>query len=82
MQVVTSKQKAQRGVLHSISPFSHAADFDPQGSRSRVRQILRGPRLQPKLTIGAPDDIYEQEAERVADEVMRLPEPGLQAAPD
>ena len=31
--------------------------------------------LQPKLRIGAPDDRYEREADRVADEVMRMPAP-------
>ncbi len=43
--------------------------------RGRIRQILHSPRPQAKLTIGAPDDVYEQEADRVADEVMRMPDP-------
>lgn len=46
--------------------------------RAKVRHILHGPTLQPKLTIGAPNDKYEKEADRVADEVMRMPEPRLQ----
>jgi LysM repeat protein len=33
------------------------------------------PRIQPKLTIGAPRDAFEQEADRVAEQVMRIPEP-------
>lgn len=37
-----------------------------------VRQIIRGSQVQPKLAVGAPDDVYEQEADRVADEVMRI----------
>src|SRR5207244_170198 len=36
--------------------------------------------IQPKLTIGAPNDRFEQEADRRADEVMRTPEPRLQRA--
>jgi Domain of unknown function (DUF4157) len=32
--------------------------------------------LQPKLTISTPDDPYEREAERIADEVMRMPASG------
>ena len=36
------------------------------------------PVCQPKLTIGQPNDVYEQEADRVADEVMRMTEPQLQ----
>ncbi len=34
--------------------------------------------LQTKLRIGEPGDKYEQEADRVAEEVMRMPEPKLQ----
>jgi hypothetical protein len=32
--------------------------------------------LQPKLTVGQPNDAYEQEADRVAAQVMRMPESG------
>ncbi|MHC4086013.1 MAG: eCIS core domain-containing protein [Planctomycetota bacterium] len=35
-------------------------------------------KVQAKLKIGQPGDKYEQEADRVADEVMRMPEPDLQ----
>ncbi len=54
--------------------------FDPaaQIQRAHIRQVLRPPRVQAKLTIGQPNDKYEQEADRVADEVMRMPEPRLQ----
>ena len=31
--------------------------------------------IQPKLVVGAPNDRYEQEADRVADQVMRMPDP-------
>jgi len=37
--------------------------------------------IQAKLKIGLPGDKYEQEADRVADEVMRMPEPGIQRTP-
>jgi hypothetical protein len=39
------------------------------------------PLLQAKLTINQPGDKYEQEADRVADMVMRMPEPRIQRAP-
>ena len=48
--------------------------------RAAIRHILRGPRLQAKLTIGAPNGKYEKEADRVADAVMRMAEPQLQRA--
>ena len=34
--------------------------------------------IQTKLKIGEPGDKYEQEADRIADEVMRMPEPSVQ----
>ena len=36
------------------------------------------PRVQAKLKIGQPGDKYEQEADRVANEIMRMPEPQVQ----
>ena len=40
--------------------------------------LIKSVTLQAQLMIGQPDDIYEQEADRVADAVMRMPEPGVQ----
>jgi hypothetical protein len=34
--------------------------------------------LQAKLTVNTPGDVYEQEADRVAEQVMRMPEPQVQ----
>jgi hypothetical protein len=39
------------------------------GNRA-ARQILAAEFLQPKLTVGAPDDIYEKEADAVAEDVL------------
>ncbi|MEM9151928.1 MAG: DUF4157 domain-containing protein [Cyanobacteria bacterium P01_F01_bin.3] len=39
------------------------------GSQSAI------PFIQPKLTVGQPNDKYEQEADRVAEQVMRMPSP-------
>lgn len=36
------------------------------------------PKVQTKLTVGEPNDPYEQEADRVADQVMRMAEPRVQ----
>ena len=47
------------------------------GNRA-VSRLIRSGGLQAKFRIGQPGDVYEQEADRVADEVMRMPEPGLQ----
>jgi len=73
--------------------ISHKRKTDFQSDSSPVNQILflqrtignqavqrmvRSGALQAKLKIGQPGDMYEQEADRVADAVMRMPEPGVQ----
>ena len=39
-----------------------------------VQKLMKSGALQAKLRIGAPGDVYEQEADRVADAVMRMPQ--------
>ena len=41
-----------------------------------VQRVVTG--IQAKLKIGQPGDIYEQEADRVAEQVMQMPEPQVQ----
>ena len=41
-----------------------------------VQQVVAG--IQAKLIVGQPGDKYEQEADRVADAVMRMPDPRVQ----
>ncbi|PSR15932.1 hypothetical protein C8255_20535 [filamentous cyanobacterium CCP3] len=45
-----------------------------QGNRSKTSAPAL-PMIQTKLTVGAPNDKYEQEADRVADQIMRMPAP-------
>jgi hypothetical protein len=46
-----------------------------------VQRLIKSGALQAKLKIGQPGDRYEQEADRVADAVMRMPEPQVQRQP-
>lgn len=46
-----------------------------------VQHLVRSGLLQAKLTVSRPDDMYEQEADRVADRVMRMPDPVVQTKP-
>ena len=61
----------------AIPPYRSGGDVQ----RAAVSQILRSTGIQAKLTVGAPDDAYEQEADRVADAVMRMPQPEIQRSP-
>ncbi|MBE9535501.1 MAG: DUF4157 domain-containing protein [Proteobacteria bacterium] len=45
-----------------------------------VQRVVAG--IQAKLKVGQQGDKYEQEAERVADEVMRMPEPQVKRQPE
>ncbi|OUC11762.1 MAG: hypothetical protein B0A82_26620 [Alkalinema sp. CACIAM 70d] len=69
---------------HASRPFfstgSHTSEATPFfSSPSSLRSGARSaPIVQAKLTIGQPNDQYEQEADRVADQVMRMPEPNIQ----
>ena len=47
-----------------------------------VQRMVRSGALQAKLRIGQPGDVYELEADRVADSVMGMPEPGVQRQVD
>ncbi|HLB70567.1 MAG TPA: hypothetical protein VJJ51_05935, partial [Candidatus Methanoperedens sp.] len=39
-----------------------------------VQRLIKSGALQAKLRIGQPGDIYEQEADRVAEQVMKMPD--------
>lgn len=45
------------------------------------QRLFKSGVIQAKLKIGQPNDIYEQEADRVADEVMLMPEPQIPPKP-
>ena len=64
----------QKGLSNEQQGFgSERGRCQPQTSLSAAP-----PLIQTKVTIGEPDDEYEREADRVAETVMRMPEPGIQ----
>lgn len=77
-----SQQKSGASPASSSLPRNHAPQ--PEGRFLRlqamhgnqgVQRLLRGGVLQRKLTINQPGDAFEQEADRVAEKVMRMPDP-------
>ena len=59
--------------LFSDLPFQSAGNFATQ-------RLLRSGVIRPKLAISQPGDVHEQEADRIAERVMRMPEPAPQRA--
>jgi hypothetical protein len=46
-----------------------------------VQRLIKPIVLQTKLSVNTPGDIYEREADRAAEQVMRMPEPVVQKKP-
>ena len=65
--------------------FFRQGEYSPGSSSARellahelTHVVQQTEKVQPKLTIGEPGDKYEQEADRVAQQVLRMPETSLQ----
>ena len=75
----SAKQKQYKTSVRSLFPSSAMLQRKPGcpcgGGCPRCQEQAL---LQPKLKINEPGDKYEQEADRIADEVMRMPEPAVQ----
>jgi hypothetical protein len=63
------------------SPVDRILHLQRTVGNQAVQRMMKFGVLQAKLRIGQPNDIYEQEADRVADQVMRMPEPRIQRKP-
>lgn len=83
MKTLATKEKQLAPAARNARPYVHHP-MGPvqQAQRAEIRHILRFTGAQAKLTIGKPNDKYEQEADRVADQVMRMPDPSLQRQPE
>lgn len=59
-----------------LIPSSHP----PLAASTRSIAKATRPLVQPKLKVGTPGDEYEQEADRIAEQVMRMPDPRFSMA--
>ena len=57
------------------------SDFVHDFSWVQVQNIVPSERIQTKLIVGKPDDKYEQEADKVADQIIRMSTQSLQLKP-
>ena len=78
-QAVTREPGAEPERLGSMSGVKGTTHFANDFSRIPLHAPA-SITIQPKLAINTPGDIYEQEADHVAERVMRMAEPGLQRA--
>lgn len=60
------------------SPIQRVLFLQRTIGNQAVQKLARSGILQAKLRIGQPGDFYEQEADRVADAVMQMPELQMQ----
>ncbi len=63
------------------SPVERILSLHRTIGNQAVQRLFKSGAIQAKLKVGQPNDIYEQEANRVADAVMRMPVSGIQQKP-
>lgn len=90
MHAFSNQLRRQNAASHTKSEAPTAIAIAPQQRLTGQRgfSLPRTPTsrqfpllIQPKLTVGPPGDKYEQEADRVADRIMRMPKPGVRSKP-
>lgn len=69
-----SKRPAATTTQRRTAPSTMSIGPHTASHRAQIRQILHGPLIQPKLTMGQPKDKYEQEADRIAEKIVNMPE--------
>ncbi|HIH74599.1 MAG TPA: DUF4157 domain-containing protein [Methanosarcina sp.] len=81
-QKCSNSCKQNTSYIPSVSPADRILQLQRTVGNQAVQRLIRSGTsqaksrtLQAKLRIGQPDDIYEQEADRVAEQVMRMPGP-------
>jgi len=75
----SNSQVRRTGRLQSMdTPVDRILFLQRTAGNQAVQRLSKSGTLQAKLKIGQPGDKYEQEADRVTDAVMRMPEPGVQ----
>ena len=75
-----SNGHASKASLQSEAPLHPILRLQQTIGNQAVLRLMRAGKLQAKLAISQPGDVYEQEADRVADQVMRMPDSTIQRA--
>jgi len=77
-QTCSNSSKQNLGFSPSGSPADRILQLQRTAGNQAVQRLIKSGALQAKLRIGQPNDIYEQEADRVAEQVMRMPDSVIQ----
>lgn len=77
-QTCQNSCKSPTGFNNSGSSAEMILRLQRTAGNQAVQRLIRSGVLQAKLKIGQPHDMYEQEADRVAEQVMRMQEPQVQ----
>lgn len=83
MKSFSSNEMRSAPALRNKQSYVHQpSGLAQQAQQKEIGRILRSTGVQTKLTVGQPNDRYEQEADKVADQVMTMPDPKLQRQPE
>ena len=95
VKVITKDSSRKKNILGTIAKKTNSRQLQPKISLSgqilrlqrtignrAVERLIKSGTLQAKLKIGKPNDIYEQEADKVADQVMKMSEQDIQRQPE
>ena len=73
-----SRMRRTKRLQSMDTPVDRILFLQRTAGNQAVSRLMRSGALQANLRIGQPGDKYEQEADRVVDAVMRMPEPEMQ----
>jgi uncharacterized protein DUF4157 len=68
-----------RALARPVPSASPLQQLQRSAGNAGVRRLLRAGLIQRKVTVNQPGDAFEQEADRVAEDVMRMPAPDVDA---
>jgi hypothetical protein len=78
----SSSQRQRTGASQvTYSPVDQIFSLQRTIGNQAVQRLFKSGVIQAKLKIGQPNDVYEQEADRMADRVMRMPQPTIMMKP-
>ena len=73
-KTATRNHSVQR---QSAAPCNRITQLQRSVGNQATQRVINSHYIQAKLQVSSPDDQYEQEADRVADRVMRMPDSNL-----